>query len=174
MYLVSIYFDDKTNERIQQYINQVAKRTGNLFMVEGKVPPHITVSAFHAKSEEQAIELFYKVVEGLKGGSVQWVSVGVFLPYVIYLAPVLDEYLHGMSARVYEELSMVEGIQIRPCYKPFQWMPHTTIGKKLSKEEMRIAFEVLQGQFGVFKGQVVKIGLAKTNPYEDLAVFEFT
>lgn len=173
MYLISIYFDEKTNERLQQYINQVAKKTGNTFMLDGNVPPHLTISAFRTRDEKKAMELFYKVTEGMKSGSVQWVSVGVFLPYVIYLAPVLDEYLHGMSKQIYEGLVKAEDIQICPCYKPFQWMPHTTIGKKLSKEEMRIAFEVLQGQFGVLKGQVTKIGLARTNPYEDLAVVEY-
>ena len=51
---------------------------------------------------------------------------------------------------------------------PFNWIPHTTIGKKLSKEEMKIAFDVLQNSFGMFSGRVVKIGVAKTNPYEDI------
>lgn len=46
MYLISIYFDDKTNNRIQQAINQVAKKSGNTFMLDAEVPPHITVSAF--------------------------------------------------------------------------------------------------------------------------------
>jgi hypothetical protein len=37
---------------------------------------------------------------------------------------------------------------------------------------MKTAFEVLQNQFGPFKGTITKIGLAKTNPYQDIAVFE--
>ena len=49
-----------------------------------------------------------------------------------------------------------------------QWVPHATIGKKLSKEEMLAAFQVLQEQFGVFSSRVVRIGFAKTNPYEEL------
>lgn len=53
-----------------------------------------------------------------------------------------------------------------------QWVPHATIGKKLSKEEMLAAFQVLQEQFGVFSSRVVRIGFAKTNPYEELWNFE--
>ena len=49
MYLVSIYFDEKTTSRIQGYITQVAKRSGNPFMIEKNVPPHLTISAFETR-----------------------------------------------------------------------------------------------------------------------------
>ena len=63
MYLISIYFDEETNKRIQRYINLVAEKTGNTFMTAGHVPPHITVSAFEAREEENVKEIFY-FVEG--------------------------------------------------------------------------------------------------------------
>lgn len=88
MYLISIYFDEKTTKRIQGYIDNIAKKTGNTFMTNGNVLPHITV------------------------------------------------------------------------------------GKKLSTEEMKIAFNVMQNQFGAFEGKVTKIGLAKTNPYYDIITYE--
>ena len=172
MYLISIYFDEQTNNRIQQYINQVAKKSGNTFMIDGNVPPHITISAFETKQEEKVIQILEEKAREIKPGTLQWVSIGVFLPHVIYLAPVLNEFLNRLSLKIYKELSEVEDMKVRPCYRPLQWMPHTTIGKTLSKEEMGIAFQVLQNQFGVFRGQVTKIGLAKTNPYEDLALFD--
>ena len=91
---------------------------------------------------------------------------------MIFLIPVLNEYLHEMSVIVNDELSNTNGIKISPYYRPFQWLPHTTIAKKLSKEEMQIAFEVLQNSFGMFEGEVVKIGLAKPNPHRDIATWE--
>ena len=39
MYLVSLYFDEKTNRRLKNYIEQVADKTGNTFMVDRNVPP---------------------------------------------------------------------------------------------------------------------------------------
>ena len=54
MYLISLYFDDVTNERIQSYMNQIAKRTGNDVMLADKVPPHITLSAFETTQESEA------------------------------------------------------------------------------------------------------------------------
>lgn len=171
MYLVSAYFDDITTFKIQQYINQVAKKTGNTFMIDNCVPPHITVSSFHTKQEEQVIKLLEQKITKLKSGTVQWVSIGTFLPYVIYLIPVLNQYLHTLSVDVYDCITQVENISISSCYQPFCWMPHATIGKKLSEQEMLEAFQVLQHQFGTFSGQITQIGLAKTNPYENIAIF---
>lgn len=172
MYLVSIYFDEKTNHRVQQYIDKVAEKTGNTFMTDGKVPPHITISAFETQNEEVAIEVLDSLVHKLQKGSLTWASVGQFFPYVLYMTPVLNAYLHEMSEKIYHALSNLEGVQVNTHYRPFQWFPHTTIAKKLSKAEMRIAFEVMQESFGMFEGEVVKIGFAKPNPHRDIATWE--
>ena len=172
MYLVSIYFDEKTNKNIQKLIDKVVRKTGNDFMIVGKVPPHITVSAFETKQENEVLGRLRAVAIELKGDNLRWVSVGTFLPNVIYLAPVLNEYLQNMTQTIYGTIEDVDETKMNPFYLPFQWMPHTTIGKMLTKEQMRDAFEVLQEQFVPFEGTVTKIGLAKTNPYTELALFE--
>ena len=172
MYLISIYFEEKTNRRIQQYIDKVAEKTGNMFMLNGQVPPHITISAFETQNEQAVIEVLDSLAHNLKKGNLTWASVGQFFPYVIYMTPVLNAYLHEMTESIYNTLSVIEGVQVNAHYRPFQWLPHTTIAKKLSKDEMRIAFEVLQDSFGMFEGEVVRIGLAKPNPHRDIATWE--
>lgn len=135
-------------------------------------PPHITVSAFEAREEENVKEILKERFSTLSKGKLTWCSVGTFFPYVIYLAPVLNEYAHNISKEIYECLSGADGVEISKFYRPFQWMPHTTIGKKLSKEEMKTAFEILQENFSVFEGTVTHIGLAKPNPHRDLMCVE--
>ena len=68
MYLVSVYFDEKTNKILQRYIDKIADRTGNRFMTENKVPPHMTISAVEAKSVEVLIPSFEAVAGKLKAG----------------------------------------------------------------------------------------------------------
>ena len=75
MYLVSIYFDEKTNKHIQRYINKVAENTGNTFMLDGNVPPHITVSAFETQNETEVIQTLCEVVKQLRSGQLTWASV---------------------------------------------------------------------------------------------------
>lgn len=168
MYLVSIYFDEKTNKKIHQYIQQVAKKSGNQFMLEGNVLPHITISAFETKQEDKVIKRLESQVEKMEKGMLTWASIGVFPPSVVFLAPVLNSYLHTLSEATFQCICEVEETLISKYYQPFQWMPHTTIGKKLSSDEMKAAFAVLQHNFHLFSGEVVRIGVAKTNPYEEI------
>lgn len=170
MYLVSIYFDEKSNRKIQRYIDLVAEKTGNSFMVKESVPPHMTVAAFEARDEEKAIVAVERMAGQLEQGNITWASVGQFLPYVIFIQPVLNSYLHEFSQVAYRELDK-EDVKISPLYQPFQWIPHATIGKTLAQEEMKIAFELLQTHFGMFDSKVVRIGLAKTNPHRDIKTF---
>lgn len=172
MYLISIYFDEKTNKNIKKLITKVAQKTGNDFMIEGKVPPHITVTAFETKQECEVLQRLQSVACGLMQGNLRWVSVGTFLPNVIFAAPVLNEYLQDLIQTIYGQMENVDETIMNPYYKPFQWVPHSTIGKMMTKEQLQAAFAVLQERFIPFEGTVVKIGLAKTNPYTELALFE--
>ena len=173
MYLISIYFDEKTNRKIQQYIDKVAEKTGNRYMEAASVPPHMTITAFETLDEDAAVEALQRAAEQIGRGEILWASVGQFFPYVLFLTPVLNRYLHNMSGVLYEEFSKIEGLRFSPHYLPFQWQPHTTIGKKLSKDEMKIAFEVMQSCFAVLEGEAVRIGLAKPNPHRDIVSFSF-
>ena len=168
MYLISIYFDETTEKRISSYMKQIGKATGNNAMLD--VPPHITIAAFQTEAESVAREIFLQGAQNLKPGSVQWVSVGAFLPSVIYIAPVLNEYLHELSETYNREVTNMQEVTVDRKYMPYSWLPHSTLAKRLSKEQLALAFEVMQKQFGPFSGMVTKIGLAKTNPYTDLEV----
>ena len=83
MYLISLYFDEGTNKKIQLYMEQIAQRTGNMAMIDGKVPPHITLSAFDMAEEEKAIAGFTAMEQEFEKGQIFWCSVGMFLPHTI-------------------------------------------------------------------------------------------
>jgi len=173
MYLISVYFDEQTDRTIRNYINKVAEETGNYFMRDNQVPPHITVAAIETRHEQQAIKCLNNVVSQIKSDMIHWVTIGSFVPHVIFIQPVLNEYLHNMTTVLCDELSKISETIVSPYYKPFSWLPHCTIGKQLTKEQMSVAHEVMQNRFAPFKGRVVKIGLAKTNPHRDIKIWEF-
>ena len=172
MYLVSVYFDDESSKKIQRLINKVGDKSGNKFMIEGKVPPHITIAAFQTKEESKVVEILGDKIKDIKDTIITWASIGIFKSSVIFLAPVLNKDLHDISVCVNKGLSLVDDIAISKFYLPFQWMPHTTIAKKLSREELMIAFQELEKNFTIFSGRITKIGLSSTNPYEDIIVWE--
>ena len=151
---------------------KVGDKSGNKFMIEGKVPPHITIAAFQTKEESKVVEILGDKIKDIKDTIITWASIGIFKSSVIFLAPVLNKDLHDISVCVNKVLSLVDDIAISNFYLPFQWMPHTTIAKKLSREELMIAFQELEKNFTIFSGRITKIGLSRTNPYEDIIVWE--
>lgn len=173
MYLVSAYFDDTTCKRIQSFIDAVAHESGNAFMLDNHVPPHMTITAFEARPEAEAkLKIMVEqVCSGMKRGALQWMAVGTFFPYVIYIEPVLNHYLQALSIQFYEAADKLGEVRINKYYRPYNWIPHTTVGKKLRAEEMQAAFAVMQKHFCPIEGEIVRIGLAKPNPHRDLAGF---
>lgn len=171
MYLISVYFDKKTEHRIQSYINAVEVSCGNTFMNDNRVPPHLTIMAFETLKLESILEVLEDVMSNIKEDKIEWVTVGTF-PTVIFIQPVLNEYLHKLSSVIYDSISQVPDIKVSKYYKPFSWLPHATIAKQLSEEEIRKAFDTLQKSFHSFEGEVVRIELAKKNPYHVIASWE--
>ena len=104
----------------------------------------------------------------LTKGQIQLVSVGVLLPYVLYAAPVLNLYLEDMIEQVHDMVKHIPEVRMSRYYQPMQWLSQITLGKKLSKEQMQEAFSVMQELFIPMEVTVAEIGLAKTNPHQDL------
>ena len=172
MYLISIYFDKDTEKRINSMMQHVADATGNTFMQDNQVPAHITVAAVETRNETALMEQMEALIKQLSTGEIKFVSVGSFATKVLYLQPVLNEYLHTLSEVVKKELEGLEDTILSPYYQPFNWLPHTTIAKQLTKEQMQQAFSVLQNEFVPMEGKVVRIGVAKTNPHRDIKLWE--
>ena len=104
-------------------------------------------------------------------GLITFASIASFKSSVIFLAPILNEYLHNLSININEGISSLEDVSISKFYLPFQWIPHITIGKKLTREELLLAFQELDKNFNIFSGSITKIALSKTNPLKDIAVW---
>lgn len=172
MYLISIYFDEKTEQTMHKYINQVAKVTGNTFMLDNNIPPHITVLGFEAKDEEKVVELLDRNIADIVGGQLYFASLGMFKWQVIYAQPILNEYLHNLSVKVHSIYEEMPDIRFNPFYKPFSWLPHMSIGKHLNEKQMEEAFKTLVKNFVPMEAAVTRIGIAKTNPHRDIKVYD--
>ena len=150
MYLVSVYFDKTAEHILQRYINKIAEKTGNSFMTDNSVPPHMTISAIEARSENALLGAMDN------------------LPYVFYATPVLNGYLQDLSEKVFDEMKSIPESTVSRYYKPMSWLPHITLGKTLIKEQMQMAFSVMQESFVPFEAAITEIGLAKVNPHNDV------
>ena len=168
MYLVSVYFDKTAVHILQRYINKIAEKTGNSFMVDNNVPPHMTISAIEARSENALLGAMDNLRNSLFNGTISIVSVGQLLPYVFYATPVLNGYLQDLSEKVFDEVKSIPESTVSRYYK----LPHITLGKTLTKEQMQMAFSVMQESFVPFEAAITEIGLARVNPHRDVVRWE--
>ena len=67
-YAVSLHFSQDVNEIIFNTMSSIAELTGNDFMIENKVPPHITIGAFHGTkdSEEHLMQIVEEFTKAQK------------------------------------------------------------------------------------------------------------
>lgn len=172
MYLISIYFDESTEKKLKRCMKKVTKATGNTFMLDNHVPPHITVAAVETKQEAELISRMEELTRKFTRGEIKFVSVGSFATKVIYVQPVLNEYLHTMSVEISKALGQMDETILSPYYQPFSWLAHCTIGKQLIKEQLQQAFEVMTDEFVPMDAKVTRIGIAKTNPHRDIMVWD--
>lgn len=158
MYLISLYFDEQTNHIIQNLMNKICKKTGNDSMMY--IPPHITLASF---SSDNAKEIFSQIEA--KEMELEFVSIGYFLPSVCFLQPILSLELEQLMEEVHTHIDKCSN-----KYQPNHWITHITLCKYIKSEELSSTLEAIQNEFKPFKGKVVKIGLAKSNPYTDILV----
>ena len=171
-YAVTIEFDKETENKIQEMIDEVALVTGCDYMKKAKIPPHVTVSALVSDNEEALLTEMESIATELKKDFIWFASIGIFNPYVIYLAPVMNEFLLNSCKIVNERLLHYAEVGNRGRYLTNQWVPHAAIVTKLTPEAMKAAFAIVQEKFSACGATVEKIVFARAEPYEELKAWK--
>ncbi len=172
MYLISAYFDEKSTREVKRHIDIIAENTGNRFMTDNNVPPHMTITSIEARSGELLVPAFEMVASHLHRGKIIIPTIGQLLPYVLYAGVVPNAYLYKMQQAFLDEIGKLPEVSFSNYYQQDSWLPHITLGKTLSEEQMRSAFEFMRRNFRPIEAEIVSVGLAKTNPHEDIKVIE--
>ncbi len=167
-YAVTLEFDKETENKIQEMIDEVARVTGCDYMKQSKIPPHVTVSALVSDNEAVLLSEMENIAASMNKGSVFFANIGVFNPLVIYLGPVMNEFLQDTCRTVNERLLKYGEVGNRERYMPNQWVPHAGIAVKLTSESLKEAFAIVQEKFSAFEATAERIVLARAEPYEEL------
>ena len=171
-YAVTLEFDNETENKIQEMIDEVTRVTGCDYMKQSKIPPHVTVSALEGDNEAALLSEMENIAASMNKGSVFFANIGVFNPRVIYLGPVMNEFLQDTCRTVNERLLQYASVGNRGRYLPNQWVPHTAIAVKLTPDALKEAFAIVQKKFSVFGATAERIVLARAEPYEELRSWE--
>ena len=86
-YAVSLHFSQKVNDIVISTLQAITDKTGNRFMIENKIPPHITIGAFHAAREDEGklLRLVEEFSRNQKTGVVHFTGIGNFKKKVLFL-----------------------------------------------------------------------------------------
>ena len=171
MYLISAYFDENTTNVLNGYIEKVAQATGNDFMVAHNVPPHLTLSAIEARSVDVLVPAFEMLDGRISKGDISLITVGQLMPKILYVAPYLNEYLQNLEQQILDCFKAIPDTTISNYYRPFSWLPHITLAKTLNREQMVTAVQMME-DFKRLDASIVRLGLAKVNPHEDVKIIE--
>ena len=173
-YAVTLYFDSQINELIEKAMRDIAAATGNNYMLDNSVPPHLSLGLFHAEEEKEGemAKLFEEFAEGLKsrdaGLSLKFNGPDNFADKVIYLSVVRDEPLMKLNRDLHQLFlpHFEEGDNRN--YLPENWVPHIALAVKLSGSQFEKGFAVAKN-FPLPKSAKITLAtLARCNPYNEV------
>ncbi len=170
IYAVVVYFDKQTEDRISQIINSVAERTGNRYMLENSIPPHVSLGIFGTDDEEAITEHFRSFAKTLSPADIVFDKTGSFGNVVLFLPPAENGFLRSANKSLHDMMpfSPAEGGN----YLPGKWVPHCSICVLLDEETFPAAYETAERMFSPIKGRITRLVLAECYPYREKMIID--
>ena len=170
-YAIVLYFDEATNKIINKTIERTAGLSGNNYMLDINIPPHITLGCFCSDEHVNLVEKVESFAKSISPFEVIFNAIGSFDPYVLFASPVKDDRLTQLNALLHESLLNAYEPAENANYLPDKWMPHCSLAVRLDAEQFAKAKTVEVEIELPFTAQVTKIALAECNPYNEVAIW---
>lgn len=169
-YAVSLHFTPDVNEIITSAVNAIAEVTGNSFIIENKIPPHVTIGAFHAAKEDETklIQIVEDFTKTQKAGAVRFTEIGNFNGKVLFLKPEKDGFLAQMNEELHTILLPEFEKAENGYYLPEIWFPHTTLATKLNKSQFEKAFKIAESINLPLETEINEIAVYQCSPFAEL------
>lgn len=171
-YAVMLYFDEDTQKKVNEYVNMLSELTNNEYMLENKMPAHITLAMFN--SEEDYSDKIKNFSKAQKSFRVNLSSIGFFNDRErhIFLSPIKDNNLVKVHSKLYDVINLPDEEDYINIYKDNNiWVPHVTIGYQVKEESFDIALGKCLDIALPIKARAIKIAIAVCCPFKEIAVF---
>lgn len=175
-YAVSLHFSQKVNEIITSTSQAIADETENRFMIENKIPPHITIGAFHAAREEEAklLQLVEDFARDQKAGSVQFSEVGDFNGKVLFLKPEKNLFLSEINNALHNLLLPEFEKAENGYYLPDIWVPHTTLATRLNQSQFSAAEKIAKQITLPLEATIDELAVYQCSPFLELKKYKLS
>jgi hypothetical protein len=172
-YAILFYFDEVNEVKINSIISKIAKESGNKYMIDNNIPPHISILLFQY---DKTIDTIINIIENNKSNFNKTVlkiaSIGIFIPNVLFLSPIVDTHLMEANKNIIKIINQNEEIIMDKNYMENDWVPHISLGVKLNEDELIKGLKILVKDFTYMDIKINRMGLAECNPFKVLKVWE--
>ena len=172
MYHLALYFDEKTNQKLSFLSEQIKDKLHQNYLEEHHIPFHLTIATYKEIAEKKFIEQANQLFTKETNQELYFVSIGCFQKSTLYLLPVYNEFLNQLILKVHHIFDEYVSISQKNRYLPYHFVPHVSISRKLNEQQTNQAFKILNHYFEPFYGKVTKIAVVKTNPYQEIKIWD--
>ncbi|MBO7613645.1 MAG: 2'-5' RNA ligase family protein [Treponema sp.] len=165
-YAVSLHLSKEAEERISLAVKALADATGDSFIVKSRIPPHITLGAFHGTKEKEArlIQLVKDFSKEQKPCKILFTGVENFNKKVIFLKPQKDSFLAKMNLELHKILLKEFERAENGYYLPEIWVPHTALATRVNKAHFDQAVKIADQIKLPLESQAKEIALYQCHP----------
>ena len=145
-----VLFHIQDNQKVLKYTYQISINP----KIENKIPPHVTIGAFHVVKDEEArlIQMVEEFTKSQKAGIVQFKEIGNFNGKVLFLKPKKDGFLAQINAELHSNLLPEFEKAENGYYLPEIWFPHTTLATRLNTSSQgTLSLKALTSPFAELK-----------------------
>lgn len=171
-YALVYEFDSESTEHLKNIMREVAKVTGNDFMIKENIPPHITIGCFETESEALFINMIECGLKDIRSNTITLSSIGVFKPSVVYIAPTLNQFLQESCECFFDYCHEIATPSDENHYVPHQWVPHIAI--TITNENIIQGIEKCIEMFEPCDITVEKLTLVRCDPYTEIKTYSLS
>lgn len=173
-YAVSLHFSADVNDIIASAVKSIAEVTGCNFITENKIPPHVTIGAFHAvkEDEEKLIQTVKDFAKAQKADAVHFKEIGNFNEKVLFLKPEKNNFLTQINSELHKTLLPEFEKAENGYYLPEFWFPHTTLATRLSKIQFAKALKIAEQIPFPLETPATEIAVYQCSPFKEIKRFE--
>lgn len=169
-YAVSLHFTPDVNEIISSVVKSIDEVTGNSFIIENKIPPHVTIGAFHAAKEDETklIQMVENFTKTQKAGVVRFTEIGNFNSKVLFLKLEKDGFLSQINEELHSVLLPEFEKAENGYYLPDIWFPHTTLATRLNQSQFEKSLNITKSIKLPLETKINEIAVYQCSPFAEL------
>ena len=167
-YAVLLYFDHRTEKKIQEWMNQLVEAGVNRSLVNMDMRPHLTIAEVDARDGSTLEKEVVRLTDEINQYEIRLASLG-FFPNddgVLFMAPIVEEPLLIFHRKVHEALEPISEA-FSPLYLEANWVPHCTLALELDEQQFAAAYKVMHKVFEPLTARIEDIGIFKCCPYRE-------